>query len=138
MAERDNRDARTCAREPAAPAAATGNRGWDLRASEGQFQREFGRMPCGMPVSNLAGGWGPCLVANDAYCQLIGYTWEELDGHGFLGDIHPEDQPALETLIQALISGDSAHIATTARLIHKDGEAIDVRLTGSAIHPPAG
>jgi two-component system, cell cycle sensor histidine kinase and response regulator CckA len=138
MAERDDRDARTRSAESAAPAAATGDRGGELRASEGQFQREFGRMPCGMLALSLAGGWGPYLVANDAYCQLTGYSWEELAGHGILDDVHPEDQPALEALIQALISGDSACIATTTRLIHKDGEAIDARLTGSAIHPPAG
>jgi two-component system cell cycle sensor histidine kinase/response regulator CckA len=117
MAERDNRE---------------------LRASERQFQREFGRMPCGMLALGLAGGWGPYLVANDAYCQLIGYTWEELAGHGVLDEVHPEDQPALEELIQALISGDSAGIAATTRLIHKDGGIIDARLTGSAIRPPAG
>ena len=137
MAEQDNRDARTHSRESAAPAAAIGDGGWEPRAGERQFQREFGRMPCGMLVLSLAGRWGSYLVANDAYCQLTGYTWEELEGRGVLSDIHPEDQPALEALIQALISGDNADVATTTRLVHKDGEAIDVRLTGSVIHPPA-
>jgi len=119
--------------------AAAHDSGWALRASERRFQGEFGRMPCGMLVSSLADGrLSRYLAANDAYCQLIGYTWEELDGQDVLGDIHPEDQGTLDTAIQPLISGESAGIAATARLIRKDGEPIAIRLTGSAIEPPAG
>ena len=134
MAQENDRN-----RDPRPRGAAAGDDGWALRASERQFQGEFGRMPCRMLVSSLAEGkLSRYLAANDAYCQLIGYTWEELDGHDVLGDIHPEDQGAVEGAIQPLIAGESAGIAVAARLIRKDGEAIVIRLTGSAVTPPAG
>ena len=134
MAQENDRN-----RDPRPRGAAAGDDGWALRASERQFQGDFGRMPCGMLVSSLAEGkLSRYLAANDAYCQLIGYTWEELDGHDVLGDIHPEDQGAVEGAIQPLITGESAGIAVAARLIRKDGEAIVIRLTGSAVTPPAG
>jgi PAS domain S-box-containing protein len=76
------------------------------------------------------------LMANDAYCRLSGYTWEELSGRDFLGDIHPEDQPALDPLFQRLAAGSPTEITVGSRLIRKDGEAVPVRLTGSAVQRP--
>ena len=68
----------------------------------------------------------------------MGYSPRELDGRDFLGDIHPEDQPALETLIQDVISGAASLIRADARLVRKDGDIVDGRLTGSVIRPPTG
>ncbi len=55
--------------------AAAGASGAPLQASEQQFQREFGSLPCGMIVISLdAGQPGRCLAVNDAFCQLTGYS----------------------------------------------------------------
>ncbi len=119
--------------------AAAGIAAGALRSSEQQFEREFGRVPTGLVMTSLAADRrNLCLAVNDAYCELTGYSRRELDGRDFLGDIHPEDQPALETLIQAVIAGATSLIRTDARLVHKDGGIVYGRLTGSAIRPPAG
>jgi two-component system, cell cycle sensor histidine kinase and response regulator CckA len=120
---------------PAAGIAAAGA----SRAGEQRLQRELGRVPNGLVMISLdAGRPNPCLAVNDAYCELTGYSPRELDGRDFLGDIHPEDQPALETLIQDVRSGAVSLIQADARLVRKDGEIVYGRLTGSVIGPPAG
>jgi PAS domain S-box-containing protein len=134
MARGDEQD--TTTRSRAIPAG--GDRGWALRASERRFQSVFGRVPCGMAVSSLDEQASRYLAVNDAYCQLTGYAREELEGQDFLGDVHPDDQSAAGTLIALLTSGGGTDIAGTVRLIRKDGRAVQVRLSGAAIEPPAG
>ena len=122
------------------PSAAkiTGDNGAGLRSSEQHFQREFGHAPFGLAVTSLADDReNVYLAVNDAYCELVGYSRRELDGGDFLGDFHPEDQPALEALIQDIIAGTTDQFRADARLVRKDGEIVWARLTGSAIRPPA-
>lgn len=113
--------------------------GEPLRASEQQFQREFGSLPCGMIVISLAAGQaGRCLVINDTFCQLTGYARRDLLGVDFLSYVHPEDQSALDTMIQQIAAGQTGEIRADLRLVGQDGEIIFARLTGSSIQPPAG
>ena len=78
------------------------------------------------------------LAVNDTYCQLTGYSWRDLGDVCFLGDVHPEEQPALESLIQEIMSNRADRIRVDTRLVRKDGEIICVHLTGSTIQPPDG
>jgi PAS domain S-box-containing protein len=117
----------------------TGDCGEGLRSSEQHFQREFGRAPFGLAVTSLAGDrQNVYLAVNDAYCELAGYSRGELTGGDFLSDFHPDDQPALEALIQDVIAGATDQLRADARLVHKNGEIVWARLAGSAIRPPAG
>jgi hypothetical protein len=56
----------------------------------------------------------------------------------FLGDVHPDDQPAAEALIQDTLSGGAGRAEAELRLVRKDGETVAVRLWGSVIRPPGG
>jgi PAS domain S-box-containing protein len=122
-----------------APGEAMADGGEAVRASEQRYRREFGPMPYGMFVVGL-GANQPCayLAVNDAFCQMTGYSRRELAGADFLGDIHPEQRPAVETCIQKIISGETDEIEADTRLVCKDGEISNVHLTGSAIQPPEG
>lgn len=123
---------------PTAGQAATDG-GEAVRASEQQFRREFGLAPVGMVVTSLdVGRQSVYLAVNDAYCQLTGCSRRELAGANFLGDFHPEQQPALEALLQKVISGETGQIRADTRLVHKNSEIVCVRLTGSAIQPDTG
>lgn len=118
---------------------AAGDRGEALRASEQLFSQQFGGIPVGMLVASLTPDCPHAYLAvNETFCQLAGYTRGELGRGDFLGDFHPDEQPALEALIADLTSGGTARIRADARLIRKDGAAIFVHLTGSVVQPPAG
>src|ERR1017187_10321656 len=110
-----------------------------LQASEQRFRQEFGRIPVGMLVTSLiADRPNAYLAVNETFCQMTGYTPAELSRADFLGDVHPDDQPALEILIHSVVSGGTDQIQADARLVRKDGDIIFVHLTGSAIQQPAG
>jgi PAS domain S-box-containing protein len=125
-------------KRPPAAAAGTWERGDALRASEQQFQREFGHAPWGMLVTSLGAQPSLYFAVNDAFCQLTGYSRQELSGASFLGDVHPDEQPALDALIQQVISGETEQMQADTRLVRKDGEIVPVHLTGCAIKPAIG
>jgi two-component system cell cycle sensor histidine kinase/response regulator CckA len=75
---------------------------------------------------------------NDTYCELTGYPRAELDGTDLLGSFLPEDQPALEALIDGVRSGATEQIGADARLVRRDGELVWAHLTGSVIRPAVG
>jgi two-component system, cell cycle sensor histidine kinase and response regulator CckA len=117
----------------------TGYWGEALRASEQQSWRQFGRAPAGLMVAGLTADRGcVCVAANETYCELSGSSRGEISGANFLSFFHPEDQPALDLLIEDVIAGATDQLGADARLIRKDGEVVWVRLTGSVIRPPAG
>ncbi len=128
--------------------SAAGNYGASPRAAERRYQREFGHAPYGMVVASLAADRPHTYLAvNDTFCELTGYSRQDVTGRDFLGDFHPEEQPALEVLIDRITSGTSAASAASGataqlrietRLVRKDGDIVFIRLTGSAIQPPSG
>jgi two-component system, cell cycle sensor histidine kinase and response regulator CckA len=130
-------------RPTAAGATAAESTGGDwsdaLRASEQQFWREFGPSPVGLVVASLTADRG-CghLAVNETYCELTGYSRQELLGSEFLSCFHPEDQPALEILIGDVMPGGTGQIGADARLVRADGEIVWTRLTGSVRTSPAG
>jgi len=118
---------------------ATGYWGEALRASEQQSWRQFGRAPVGLILAGLTADRGcVCVAVNETCCELTGYSRRETSGADFLSFFHPEDQPALEILIQDVLSGAIDQLAADTRLIRNDGEIVWVSLTGSVILPPVG
>ncbi len=128
--------------------SAAGNYGESPRAAEQRYQREFGHAPYGMVVASLTDDRPHTYLAvNDTFCELTGYSRQDVIGRDFLGDFHPEEQPALEVLIDRITSGASgasgtsgatAQLRIETRLVRKDGDIVFIRLTGSAIQPPSG
>jgi two-component system, cell cycle sensor histidine kinase and response regulator CckA len=136
MAQEDSSSA--AARWPTAVVPAQ-DQGGALRASWQRFEREFGWMPWGMMATSLtADRPNLYLVANKAFCELTGFSWTELSGRDFLGDLEPDGQATLDLLIQQIMSGDTDHFQVDTWLIRKDGETVAVRLTGWAIQPESG
>jgi PAS domain S-box-containing protein len=123
---------------PAASGSVAGT-GAALRASERQFEQEFGSAPCGMFMISLA--TGPVhtyLAVNDTFCQLTGYSRGDLADADFRCDFHPDEQPALDILIGQIMSGETSQIQADTRMVTKSGEIICVRLTGAVIQPATG
>src|ERR1700727_2858692 len=122
-----------------AAALTTGRLGEALRASEQQSWRQFGRAPVGLMLAGLTADRGcVCVAVNETYCELSGRSREEISGADFLSFFHPEDQPALDLLLEDVLAGATDQIGTDARLIRKDGEIAWARLPGSVIRPSVG
>ena len=122
-----------------AAALTSGNLGQALQASVQQSWRQFGRAPVGLMLAGLTTDRGcVCVAVNETYCELSGCSREEVSGADFLSFFHPEDQPALDLLLQDVLAGATEQIGADARLIRKDGEIAWVRLTGSVIRPSVG
>ncbi|MGH3223903.1 MAG: PAS domain S-box protein, partial [Streptosporangiaceae bacterium] len=115
------------------------DQGEALRVSWQRYESEFGCMPSGMMATSLTTDRPNLyLAANEAFCKLIGYSWTELAGRDFLGDLEPEEQATLDLLTQQAMSGDTDHFQADTWMIRKDGETVAVRLTGWAIQPESG
>jgi PAS domain S-box-containing protein len=124
---------------PTAADVTAGDWGDRLRASEQQFWREYGPAPVGLVIASLTAD-RRCiyLAVNETYCELTGYSRRDLGGGEFLSCFHPEDQPALEILIEDVMSGVTDQIGADARLVRTDGEIVWAHLTGSVRRSPAG
>lgn len=124
---------------PTVADAAAGDWSDALRASEQQFWREFGPAPVGLVMASLTADRGCShLAVNETYCELTGYSRQEVLGSEFLSCFHPEDQPALEILIGDIMPGGTGQIGADARLVRADGEIVWTRLAGSVRWSPAG
>ena len=90
------------------------------------FQAYYEHQTIGMILMDLA---GRLIRVNDAFCQLLGYTADELAGVSFKYLAHPEDRtPALDRGLQALLQGDSDLARLEQRCLSKDGQLVWLEL----------
>jgi PAS domain S-box-containing protein len=89
-----------------------------IRASEELFRLVFEHAPIGMSVTGLDGRY---LRVNQALCNLLGYTAEELLTRSF-NDITPaEDLATNLTLREEALQGERPHFHLEKRLLSSDG-----------------
>ena len=98
----------------------------DLRASEARFRSIFELSPLGIVlVSKIDQRF---VHANSRYCELLGYTLEELQRMTVADVTHPDDRPQLQQLYQ-LSSLEKQVITVRKRYLRKDGATRWVNLT---------
>jgi PAS domain S-box-containing protein len=99
-----------------------------LAASESRFHAVVNHVPVGIALGNTA---GECIFVNDRWCEIAGWTRQEVLGHGWRRALHPADADRVLAQWSAamrerrLFEGD-------ARLVTRDGRAVWVRATASA------
>jgi PAS domain S-box-containing protein len=105
-----------------------------LRESERRFRTLFEQ--AGVGVAHLETATGRFLKINQRYCEIIGYTAEEMQGRTFASITHPDDvQPDLANM-EDLIAGRTRGFAMEKRYIRKDGAMVWVQLTVSPLWAP--
>ncbi len=78
------------------------------------------------------------LEVNDALCQMVGRSRDEIVGKGPALFTHPEDLAISEEAQRRLTSGEVDQVSYTKRYLHKDGRVIDVEVSKSAVLDSAG
>jgi PAS domain S-box-containing protein len=97
--------------------------GATLRDSTDLFRVAFDQASIGMALVTSNGRW---LRVNHSFCEILGYTKEELFAKDFQAIIHPEDlAPALAD-ISDLLKGNVPTLQREKRYIHKDGHVVRV------------
>ncbi len=96
-----------------------------LKKSEEQFRLTFERAPIGMAITSLDGKF---QRVNQALCEALDYTQEELLGLSFADISHPEDWEIHRNLEQKLIHGEESDFQIEQRHLAKNGKGVDTLL----------
>ncbi|WP_429154104.1 PAS domain S-box protein [Aeromonas media] len=92
---------------------------------EARFRTIFERAGVGIAMVAPDGGW---LRVNDALCQIVGYSQDELINLTFQDITHPDDLNTDLSLLQQLINDDIDHYQLEKRYITKSGRYVWIQL----------
>jgi PAS domain S-box-containing protein len=101
-----------------------------LRASQMRLRATFDQAAVGIVVADLNGQF---QETNQRFCEILGYSPDELHRMTFTQVTHPDDAPAMQALTQELLAGHAAHAAFEKRYIRKDGSTMWGRTTLSLL-----
>ena len=105
------------------------------RASIQRFHAYFDHSIVGLAITSLEQGW---IEVNDALCQTLGYTRDELTRMTWTELTHPEDLAPDLAQFNRMLAGEISSYAMDKRFIHKDGHVVDTRLAVSHVRKPDG
>ncbi len=98
----------------------------ELRQREELFRQTFNHAPIGMSMVGMDYSF---LRANAAFCEMIGYTEEELTSLTFVDITYPEDVDTDLALAEKLLKGEIPTYKLEKRYVTKSGEIIWIELT---------
>jgi PAS domain S-box-containing protein len=101
-----------------------------LQASEELFRHTFEYTSMGFCHVALD---GTMSRLNDKFCEIVGYSQEELSGTTFQAITEPADLAKDLALVQQLLNGDINEYMLEKRYIHKQGHHVWVCLTVSLV-----
>lgn len=97
-----------------------------FRDSVQRFRTTFENAAVGISHVGRDGRW---LLVNRRYCEIVGYTAEELAEKTFRDLTHPDDIAADLAQRQDMLSGAISNFSMEKRYIRKDGSLIWINLT---------
>jgi two-component system sensor histidine kinase/response regulator len=105
------------------------------RASMERFHAYFDHSIVGLAITSLEQGW---IEVNDALCETLGYSREELTRMTWSELTYPDDlEPDLQQF-KRMLAGEIKSYALDKRFIHKDGYLVYTRLAVSHVRKPDG
>ncbi len=105
------------------------------RASQQHFLQTFEHAASGISHVSLD---GRLLRVNQTFCQLVGYSADQLMQLRFQDITHPEDVEADLQLIQACVTGSRSSYSLTKRYRHQQGHWVWAQLTVALIRRADG
>ncbi|MBI9079957.1 MAG: PAS domain S-box protein [Pseudodesulfovibrio sp.] len=101
-----------------------------LRASERRFRKHFELGLVGMVLVSLDKSW---VLYNDKFCEMLGYSREELENMQWPDFTHPDDVKENKHLFDQLLAGERDSYSVDKRYIHKSGEIVYVSIKSKCI-----
>lgn len=105
------------------------------RASEERLRATVDQAAVGIVVADLNSQF---LEANQRFCDLLGYSLDEVLRLTFAQITYPEDLSETQAQTQALLAGQIQHCAFERRYLRKDGSAIWGRTTLTLLREVSG
>lgn len=106
-----------------------------LRESETRLINIFNNLPLGVVYTNLR---GQLKQANTRFCDLLGYSADELMQMNSLHYTHPDDAEVDQDGVAQLVSGQIPVFSQRKRLVRKDGSLLWVQSTVSLLRDAQG
>ena len=91
-----------------------------LKESEDKFRNMFEHLPVGKSMTGIDG----TLDVNNAFCEMLGYSEEELKLKKWQEISHPDEIQQTKDIIQSLLDGKSSSARFEKRYIHKNGSVV--------------
>jgi two-component system sensor histidine kinase UhpB len=106
-----------------------------LRESEERFRSTFEQAAVGL--AHVAPD-GTFLRINQRFCDIVGYTRDEMLCQTFQDVTHPDDLETDLDYVRQVLDGEIQSYSMEKRYIRKDGPLVWVDLTVSLVREPAG
>jgi PAS domain S-box-containing protein len=106
-----------------------------LRQHEEQLRLTLENAPIGIVTAGLD---GRLLSVNPAFCNILGYTAEELTCLSIEDITHPDDREETRTRFQTLVHGDVERLDLEKRYIRRDGVVIHGRVRAGLVRDAHG
>ena len=107
-----------------------------LSESEQRFRQAFDLVGVGLTQVDREGRY---TLVNRRFCEMLGYTREELTGKHFLDVTHPEDRTVDEVFLKdALGAHPHLPMVREKRYVRKDGSSIWTQRSGALIRDASG
>lgn len=106
-----------------------------LRASEEMFRDAMTSAPLGMGLADAEGRW---IRVNRAFCDMLGYSEDELLRKTSADVTHPDDISEDQAQLRRVFAGEITSYELEKRYRHKNGRAVWALLTRSAVHDAQG
>jgi len=107
-----------------------------LRASEADFRASFFSTAVGQVQADPV--TGQYLRVNPRFCEITGYSEEELLRMSFHALTHPDDRENDTDAHQQMVRGETAEVNREKRYRRKDGTAVWVSISASIIRDDTG
>jgi PAS domain S-box-containing protein len=107
-----------------------------LQASEAEFRASFYSAAVGK--AQVHPTTGRYLRVNSKFCELTGYSEDELRQMTFLEVTHPEDREDDSASHRRMVGGELPELCREKRYVRKDGGIVWVNVNASVIRDDAG